>query len=101
MYFRFYESRHICLLAKVARRRDQAEAQCTCSLGLRYKLCAVIPVAGQRTHGTTFRALIVTSRMETPGAESVVYDCFVAVDSLGPVNASGRVFLSVSERIQK
>jgi len=26
-------------------------------LGLGYKLCAVIPVAGQRTHGTTFRAL--------------------------------------------
>ena len=33
----------------------------TCSLGLGYKLCAVIPVADQRTHGTTFRALKVTS----------------------------------------
>jgi len=51
-----------------------AEAQCTRSLGLGYKLCAVIPVAGQRTHGTTFRALIVTSRMATPGAESAAYD---------------------------
>ena len=30
-----------------------AGAQCTRSLGLGYKLCAVIPVAGQRTHGTT------------------------------------------------
>ena len=30
-----------------------AEAQCTRSLGLVYKLCAVIPVAGQRTHRTT------------------------------------------------
>jgi len=40
------------------------------SLGLGYKLCAdsaVIPVAGQRTHGTTFRALEVTSQVATPG----------------------------------
>ena len=40
------------------------------SLGLGYKLCAdsaVIPVAGQRTHGTTFRALEVTSLVATPG----------------------------------
>ena len=40
-------------------------------------MCAVIPVAGQRTHGTTFRALKVASQVETPGAESAVYDCLV------------------------
>jgi len=28
-------------------------------------------------HGTTFRALTVTSQVETPGAESAVYDCLV------------------------
>ena len=54
-----------------------AGAHCTRSLGLGYKLCAVIPVAGQRTHRTTFRALEVTSHVETPGAESAVYDCLV------------------------
>jgi len=44
-------------------------------LKLGYKLCAVIPVTtGQRTHGTTFRALKVTSQVATPGAESAVYD---------------------------
>jgi len=52
------------------------EAQCTRSLGLGYKLCTV---AGQRTHGTTFRALEVTSEVATPGAESAVYDCLVFV----------------------
>ena len=56
-----------------------AEAQCTRSLGLGYKLYAVIPVAGQRTHGTTFRALKVTSQVATPGAESAVYDCLVII----------------------
>ena len=43
------------------RRRPSAEAQCTRSLGLGYKLSTVIPVAGQRTYGTTFRAFKVTS----------------------------------------
>jgi len=52
---------------EVARRRRPAEAQCTRSLGLGYKLCAVIPAAGQRTHGTTFRALKVTSQVATAG----------------------------------
>ena len=42
-----------------------AEAQRTRSLGLGYKLCAVIPVAGQRTHKTTFWALKVTSQVAT------------------------------------
>ena len=55
-----------------SRRRRPAEAQSTRSPGLGYKLCAVVPVAGQRTHGTTFRALKVTSQVAAPGAESVV-----------------------------
>jgi len=54
------------LISQVARRRRPAEASCTRSLGLGYKLSAVIPVAGQRqrAHGTTFRALKVTSQVE-------------------------------------
>jgi len=36
-----------------------------------------MPVANQRTHGTTFRALKVTSQVATPGAESAVYDFLV------------------------
>ena len=59
---------------EVARRRHPADAQFIRSLGLGYKLCAVIPVAGQRTHGTTFRSLKVVSQVATPGAESEVYD---------------------------
>ena len=55
--------------------RRPAEAQCTRSLVLGYKLCTVMPVAGQRTHGTTFRVLEVTSQVATPGSESAVYDC--------------------------
>jgi len=62
----------------VARRRRPAELQCTRSLGLGYKLCAVIPVIGQRTHGTTFRALNVTSQVATTGAESAAYDCLTS-----------------------
>ena len=49
------------------------------ALGLGYRLCAVLPVAGQRTHGTTFRALKVTSQVAAPGAESAVYGCLVFV----------------------
>ena len=41
-------------------------AQLKC-LGLGYKMCAVIPLAGQRTHGTTFWALKLTSQVETRG----------------------------------
>ena len=51
------------------------------SLGLGYKLCAVIPVASQRPHGTTFWALKVTSPVATPGAESAVYDCLAFIFS--------------------
>ena len=36
---------------------------------------SVIPVAAPRTHGTTFMAHKVTTQVETPGAESAVYDC--------------------------
>ena len=61
---------------EVARRRRPAEAQPWAC----YKLCAVIPAAGQRTHGTTFRALKVTSQVATAGAESAVYDCLVSTE---------------------
>jgi len=37
----------------------------------------VIPVADQRTHGTTFRALNATTQVAIPGAESAVYDWLV------------------------
>jgi len=68
---------------EVARRRRPAEAQCTRSLGLGHKLCAVIPVAGQRTRrGTIFLVLKVTSQVATPGAESVVHDSLVKSLSL-------------------
>ena len=78
--WRFYGWRHVSSWAKVARRRRPAEAQRTRSLGLGYKACAVIPVASQRTHGTTtFRALEVTSQVATTGAESAAYDCLVVV----------------------
>ena len=39
MHFRFYGWRHICSRAKVTGRHRPAEAQCTRSLGLGYKLC--------------------------------------------------------------
>jgi len=58
------------IFAKVAQRRRPAKAQRTRSLRLDYKLCAVIPVAGQRTHGITFRALKVTTQVDW--AESAV-----------------------------
>jgi len=63
----------------VARRRRPAEAHCTHSLGLGYKLYAVIQAAGQRTHGTTFRTFKATSQVAIPGAESAVYDCLVII----------------------
>ena len=53
--------------------------QCTRSLGLGYKMCAVLSVTGQRTHGTTYRALKVTFQVATTGAESAVCDCLVVV----------------------
>ena len=65
------------LICQLCSTSPPAEAQCTRSLEFDYKLRAVIPVAGQRTHGTTSRALTVTFRVATPGAESAVYDCIV------------------------
>ena len=63
------------LISQLCSTSPPAEAQCTRSLELDYKLRAVIPVAGQRT---TFRALKVTSHMATRGgAESAVCDCVV------------------------
>ena len=67
------------LYTKVAGRRRPSEAQCTHSPGLGYKLCAIIPVAGQRTPRTTFQALKVTFEVATPGAESAIYDYLVGV----------------------
>jgi len=67
----------ICSSAKVGRPRRPAEVQCTCSLGHGCKLCAVILVAGQRMHGTTFQARRVTSQVATLGAESAVYDSVI------------------------
>jgi len=45
----------------------------TRSLGLGYNLYAVIPVAGQRTHGATFRALKVNFQVAAPCAESALF----------------------------
>ena len=59
--------------------RRPAEAQCTRSIGIGYKLYAVIPVAGHRTHrGSTFRAPKVTFQVATLGAESAVHDSLVS-----------------------
>jgi len=60
----------ICAHKSFDRRRRPGEAQSTRSLGLGYKLCAVIPAAGQRTHGTTFRTLKVTFQVATTRAAS-------------------------------
>jgi len=62
-----------------SRRRRPAEAQRTRSIGLGYKLCAVIPAAGHQTHGTTFRTLKGTSQVAATGAESAVCDWLVDV----------------------
>ena len=70
---------HDVIFARKPRLLDVA-SQLNCSahaaLGLAV-LCAVIPVAGQQMHGTTFRMLKVFSQVSTPGAESAVYDCLV------------------------
>jgi len=59
---------------KVARRRRPTVAQCTRSLGLGYKLCAVISVAGHFSGASSNFPLEVAA---APGAESAVYDCVV------------------------
>ena len=86
---RFWNILHINYVS-VARRRRPAEAQCTRSLRLGYKLRVVIPVAGQRTHGTTFRALKVTYQVATQGAVRAVYDCLVFLRDL--VDTTFRLF---------
>ena len=54
----------------------------------------MILVAGQRTHGTTFRALKVTSQVATLGTESAVYDdlaaTFAAVVSIVTYHRTSR-----------
>jgi len=61
-----------------SQRRRPAEVHCTCSLGLGYKLCTVIPVAGQRTHGTTSPLKVTSqSQMATPGETmTALFDMF-------------------------
>ena len=56
---------------------------CTSSLGLGYKLCAVILVAGQRTHGITFCASKATFQVATQGSSlrSTTAPCFERVFS--------------------
>jgi len=60
-------------------------AQLKCSahaaLDLAINSAVVIPIAGQRTHGTTFWTLKVTFQVATPGAESAVYDCLIGFES--------------------
>jgi len=62
MYFRCYGWRYVCSSQGCSRRR-QTHTQ----PWLGYKLCAVIPVVGERTHGTSFRVLKVTSQVATTG----------------------------------
>jgi len=70
MYFRFM---HYVIFAHRPRfLKRSAHA----ALGL--AMCAVIPVAGQQTRVTTFRAFEVTSQVATPGAESAVNDWLVS-----------------------
>ena len=70
MYFRFYglldgvTFAHKLRLLNVA-----AQLKCSAPAALGF---AIIPVAGQRTHGTTFRMLKVTSQVASPGVESAV-----------------------------
>ena len=65
MYFRFADDIIFAHKPRLLDVAAQLEVQCTCSLRLGYKLCALIPAAGQRTRGTTFRALKVTSQVAT------------------------------------
>ena len=76
MYFWFYGWRHL-LISQGCSTSPPSLSAVHMHLWLGYKLCAVILVTGQRTHGTTFRALKVTSQVATPGAESAVRDCLV------------------------
>jgi len=59
-----------------------AHLKCSAHTALGCKLCTVIPVAGQRTHRTTFWAHEVTSKLATLGVESAVYDSLVVASSV-------------------
>ena len=61
---------------------------------------ALIPVAGQRTHPTTFRALEVISQVATPDVESAVYDCLVVTDT-GPSLCQQEAQLSPRDRAMR
>jgi len=69
---------------------DQLKRSAHAALGLAIN-CAVIPVAGQRTHGTTFRALKVTFQE----AQSAVYDCLVKKQQAYFRLKAGRVYDAV------
>jgi len=56
-------------------------------------MCAIIPAAGQQTHGTVFRVLKVTSQVAAQGAESAVYDCLVVQGSLQLSDLSHTLFI--------
>jgi len=58
-------------------------------------MCAVILVACERTHRTTFRVLRVTFQVATQGAESAVYGCFVVVN----VNSTYTVYAMRHETV--
>jgi len=51
---------------------------------------------GSQEHGTTFRALKVTSQLATAGAESAVYDCLVLIRN--KCNETPTQWVSVSMR---
>ena len=78
MYIRFMDD---VIFAHKPRLLDVA-AQLKCSahaawdLAINVRSCS-IPVASQRMHGNSFRALKVTFQVTTPGAESAVHDCLV------------------------
>ena len=87
MYFRFYGWRHTAHKPRLLDVTAQLKCSAHAALGLAIN-CAVVPVAGQRTRGTTFRARKITSQMATPGAESAVYDCLVSRCNLRSSNNS-------------
>ena len=47
------------------------------ALGVAISRAQYYHLQAKGTHGTTYRALKVTSQVATPGAESAVYDCLV------------------------
>ena len=80
MYFRFMDdvtlAHHKPRLLDVAAQPTRS-AHAASGLAINCAHCAVLPLAGQRTYGATFRALKVTSRAATPGTESAVYEWLV------------------------